>query len=66
VLDVFGGSGSTLIGCETTNRVARLLEIDTKFVDVTVRRWETFSGKEAVLDGDGRTFEAIRKHRLGL
>ena len=65
VLDVFGGSGSTLIGCETTNRVARLLEIDPKFVDVTVRRWETFSGKQAVLDGDGRTFEAIRKQRLG-
>jgi DNA modification methylase len=63
---MFGGAGSTLIGCETTNRVARLLEIDPQFIDVTIRRWETFSGKQAVLDGDGRTFEAIGKDRLGL
>ena len=50
VMDLFGGSGSTLIACEKTNRVARLMELDEKYVDVIVKRWEDFTGKKAVLE----------------
>jgi DNA modification methylase len=49
VLDLFGGSGTTLIACEKTNRQARLVELDPKFVDVIVKRWEEYTGKNAVL-----------------
>ena len=49
VLDLFGGSGTTLIACEKTNRQARLVELDPKYVDVIVKRWEDFTGKKAVL-----------------
>ena len=59
VLDPFGGSGTTLIACEKTGRQARLIELEPKYCDVIVRRWQEFSGKEATLDGDGRTFAAI-------
>jgi 16S rRNA G966 N2-methylase RsmD len=50
VLDLFGGSGSTLIACEKTNRQARLMELDPKYCDVIVKRWEDFTGKKAVLE----------------
>ncbi len=49
VLDPFGGSGSTLIACEKTGRRARLIELDPKYVDVIVKRWEEFTGGKAVL-----------------
>jgi DNA modification methylase len=49
VLDLFGGSGSTLIACEKTNRHAMLMELDPKYCDVIVKRWEEFTGKKAVL-----------------
>jgi DNA modification methylase len=49
VLDLFGGSGSTLIACEKINRNARLMELDPKYCDVIVKRWEDFTGKKAVL-----------------
>jgi DNA modification methylase len=49
VLDLFGGSGSTLIACEKTNRYARLMELDPKYCDVIVKRWEDFTGKKATL-----------------
>jgi DNA modification methylase len=49
VLDVFGGSGSTLIACEKLGRKARLMELDPKYCDVIVKRWENFTGKKAVL-----------------
>jgi DNA modification methylase len=52
VLDLFGGSGSTLIACEKTGRAAYLVEIDPRYVDVIVRRWEQFTGNTAVLAGD--------------
>jgi len=48
VLDSFGGSGSTLIACEKLGRQCRMLELDPKYVDVIVKRWEEFTGKEAV------------------
>jgi len=60
VLDLFGGSGSTLIACETLGRCARLVELDPKFADVIVRRWQEFTGGRAILEGDGRSFDTIR------
>ena len=48
VLDPFGGSGTTLIAAEKSGRVARLIELDPKYVDVIVRRWEDFTGKQAI------------------
>jgi len=49
VLDLFGGSGSTLIACEKHNRHARIMELDPKYCDVIVKRWEDFTGKKAQL-----------------
>jgi DNA modification methylase len=64
VVDLFGGSGSTLIGCERTGRKARLVEIDPKYAECIVRRWQEYSGKQAVLDGDGRTYAEISAERV--
>jgi hypothetical protein len=49
ILDLFGGSGSTLIACEKIGRHARLMELDPKYCDVIVKRWEDFTGKKAEL-----------------
>jgi DNA modification methylase len=57
VLDLFGGSGTTLIACEKNNRQARLIELDPKFVDVIVKRWEEYTGKKAVRAADGLGFD---------
>ena len=51
VLDLFGGSGTTLIVCEKTGRQARLMELDPRYCDVIVQRWQQFTGKLAVLEG---------------
>lgn len=64
VLDPFGGAGSTLIACEKTVRQARLIEIEASYVDVTVQRWQNFTGKQATLSGDGRTFAVIAQERI--
>ena len=56
VLDPFGGSGSTLIACEKSGRRARLIELDTKYVDVIVRRWQDWTGKQATREADGVAF----------
>jgi len=50
ILDLFGGSGSTLIACEKLNRKARIMELDPKYCDVMVKRWEQFTGKKAELE----------------
>ncbi len=63
VLDLFGGSGSTLIGAEQTGRSAHLMELDTKYCDVIITRWQDFTGQEATLEGDGRTFAEISEGR---
>jgi DNA modification methylase len=63
VVDLFGGSGSTMIASEKTARVSRLMELDPKYADVIIQRWEEFTQKEAVLDGDGRTFAEISAER---
>ena len=52
VLDPFGGSGTTLIAAEKSGRVARMIELDPKYVDVIVRRWEDFTGKQATREAD--------------
>ena len=56
VLDAFGGSGTTVIAAEKTGRRARVIEIDPKYVDVAVKRWQEFTGKQAVHQGSGETF----------
>jgi DNA modification methylase len=65
VADMFGGSGSTLIGCERRGRKARLMEIDPKYADCIVRRYQEYTGKRATLDGSGRTFDEIQAERVG-
>ncbi|MFZ6813729.1 site-specific DNA-methyltransferase [Undibacterium sp. Rencai35W] len=59
VLDCFGGSGSTLIAAEKTGRHARLMELDPKYVDVIVKRWQDWSGKKATRQSDGLEFDAL-------
>lgn len=56
VLDLFGGSGSTLIACEQTGRINRSMELDAKYCDVIVRRWQEFTGKRATLESTGAEF----------
>lgn len=53
VIDLFGGSGSTLIASEKVGRCARLMELDPKYCDVIVKRWEDFTGKQAILETQG-------------
>ena len=57
-LDLFGGSGSTLIACEKTNRQCRMMELDPKYVDVIIKRWQQYTGGEAVLESTGETFNS--------
>jgi DNA modification methylase len=59
VLDPFGGSGSTLIACEKSGRQARVLELDPKYVDTIILRWQEFSGGAAIRDGDGRSYQQM-------
>jgi DNA modification methylase len=58
VLDLFGGSGSTLIGCEKTNRNCRMMELSEAYCDVIIKRWQDFTGKQATHE-DGRLFNEI-------
>ena len=59
VLDPFGGSGTTLIAAEKSGRQARLIELDPKYVDVIVRRWQEWSGKQALRESDGIRFDDL-------
>lgn len=63
-LDLFGGSGTTLIACEKNNRIARLMELDPKYCDVIVTRWQQFTGKQATLEATGQTFDQVKQQRL--
>jgi DNA modification methylase len=63
VLDCFGGSGSTLIACAKAGRQARLIELDPRYCDVIVRRFQDWTGEVATLDGDGRSFEELTGFR---
>lgn len=63
VLDLFGGSGSTLIACEKTGRHSRLMELDPKYCDVIVKRWQDFTGQKAMLESSGQTFDDVATSR---
>jgi DNA modification methylase len=66
VYDPFLGSGTTLAAAALTERVCCGIELDPKYVDVAILRWQGLSNQEAHLDGDGRTFEEIKAERLGV
>jgi len=59
VLDLFGGSGSTLIGAQQTNRNAFIMELDPIYVDVIIKRWQDYTGKKAVHEVSGLTFDEV-------
>ena len=63
IVDLFGGSGSTLIACEKTARDCRIMEIDPKYCDVIVTRWQAFAGKQAVHAETGKTFDEMKAER---
>ena len=63
VYDPFLGSGTTLAAAELTERVCLGIELDPKYVDVIIQRYQTLSGKKATLDGDGRSFDEIAEER---
>jgi DNA modification methylase len=65
IYDPFLGSGSALLAAELTERVCCGIEIDAKYVDVIVCRWQQFAGGAATLGGDGRNFDEIKAERLG-
>jgi DNA modification methylase len=64
VLDPFAGASSTLIACEKTGRQARLIEIEPHYIDVSVQRWQNFTGRQATLADDGRTFAQVAQARI--
>lgn len=66
ILDGFGGSGSTLMAAEKTGRSARLIEYDPIYCDTIIRRWESYTGKRAMLAGSSDSFEVVAEDRLGL
>jgi DNA modification methylase len=63
VLDCFAGSGSTLIACAKAGRQARLIELDPKYCDVIVRRFQEWTGEIATLEGDGQSYEELAAAR---
>lgn len=64
VLDPFSGSGSTLIACERTGRICRTIELDPAFVDVTIKRWQVYTGRNAILSSSGKTFSKIQEETM--
>lgn len=59
VLDLFGGSGSTLIACEKTARHCRMMELDPKYCDVIIKRWQEFTGQEATMESTGKRYNEL-------
>lgn len=64
VLDLFGGSGSTLLACEKMNRISLNMELDEKYCDVIINRWQNFTGKKAILELTKQTYEELKQERL--
>lgn len=64
VLDLFAGSGTIGIVCEKTDRRAYMMERDSGYCDVIIKRWQDFTGQKAMLEGDGRAFDELSKERL--
>lgn len=63
VLDLFGGSGTTLIACEAKKKTGYMMELSPHYVDVIIKRWQDYTGKKTTLEGDGRTFDEIASER---
>jgi len=63
VYDGFGGSGSTLIACEKTARDCRMMELDPKYCDVIIQRWQNFTGQSATLEGSGQSYQKATEAR---
>jgi len=63
VLDLFGGSGSTMIGAEQAGRNCFMMELDPKYCDVIVKRWQDFTGQEATLEATGETYDQLKQKR---
>ena len=63
VYEPFSGSGTTIIAAETTSRVCYAMELHPPYVDVTVKRWQQFTGKEAILESSGKTFAEVEAER---
>ena len=61
IADIYGGAGGTLIACEKTNRICRMMELDPKYCDVIVQRWQEFTGQTATLESDGKPFISLKK-----
>lgn len=61
VMDLFGGSGTTAIACEKTSRNCRLMELDPKYCDVVIKRWQDFTGKEAIHAETGETYAETKQ-----
>lgn len=59
VIDCFGGTGTTLIACEKTNRDCRMMELDPKYCDVIVKRWQDFTGNDAIYEPTGQTYQEM-------
>jgi DNA modification methylase len=59
VVDLFGGSGSTLIACEKTARQCRMMELDPKYCDVIVKRWQDYTGNQSILEENSKTFNEL-------
>ncbi|MDR0581124.1 MAG: site-specific DNA-methyltransferase [Holosporaceae bacterium] len=59
ILDLFGGSGTTLIACEETDRKCCMMELDPKYVDTIIRRWQKHTNQKAILESTGKTFDEI-------
>jgi len=64
ILDLFGGSGSTLIACEKTDRHCLILELSPKYCDVIIKRWQDFTGKAAIHEETGKPFGDIQNTGL--
>jgi DNA modification methylase len=65
VFEPFGGSGTTAIACEKTGRECRLMELDPKYCDVIVKRWQEFTGQKAVHADSGKLFDEMATERTG-
>jgi len=59
----FSGSGTTLLGCEIHGRTCYAMELSPQYVDMAIRRWQDFTGQQATLEGDGRTFAQVAAER---
>lgn len=63
IYEPFSGSGTTIIAAEMTGRACHAIELLGPYVDVAIQRWQDFTGQTAMLDGDGRSFQAVATER---